>query len=458
MGENFIFQNVTPEVIKHALGKMKPKSSCGPDNISTNLLKSVIEPLLLPLCHIFNSSFKSGIVPTSLKTAKSVPIFNLGIFIDLKKAFDTCDVSILLSKLNHYGFRGITNCWFHSYLTERYQYTTINGTSSKLQKMSCGVPQGSILGPILFLLLINDLATSSELLFTLLFADDTTLQISSSNIYELYNKANRELKIISEWFKANKLTLNISKTKYILFRKSNMFADFKNLCLSIDNCPIERIGSGCNETSFKFVGVKIDEFLHWKDHILSVKSKLSSATFALSKIKNVLPEKIKLTIYNSLFKPHIDYCNIAWGKSNDGLISQLQTLQKRSLRYVANAKSNSHVNPLFVKYNLLNVRDMIDYNTAIFMHKYTYNSLPSSFSNFFDKLYTHDRNLNYRTNLIRTNATKSIPSNFLPNLWNSLDITLKRIGSSKIFKNHYKKSLHSNYKLNCDKKNCFACK
>ena len=176
-----------------------------------------------------------------------------------------------------------------------------------------------------------------------------------------------------------------------------MFADFKNLCLSIENCPIERIGSGCNATLFKFVGVKIDEFLHWKDHILSVKSKLSSATFALSKIKNVSPEKNKLTIYNSLFKPHIDYCNIAWGKSNDGLISQLQTLQKRSLRYVANAKSNSYVNPLFVKYNLLNVMDMIDYNTAIFMHKYTYNSLPSSFSNFFDKLYTHDRNLNYRT-------------------------------------------------------------
>ena len=131
------------------------------------------------------------------------------------------------------------NCWFHSYLTDRHQYTFVNGTSSSLKNINCGVPQGSILGPILFLILINDLAYSSKLLFVLLFADDTTLQISSANIYELFDKANQELKMVSEWVKANKLTLNISKTKYILFRKSDMFVDFKNLHLCIDNCAIE---------------------------------------------------------------------------------------------------------------------------------------------------------------------------------------------------------------------------
>ena len=253
---------------------MKPKNSCGQDNISTNLLKFIIDPLLIPISHIFNLSFKSGFIPTTLKTAKCVPIyksgdmqdfsnyrpisllstfskllekivaiqmmrflnkykilyehqygfrsqhntlhplihfldkinqslnqdtpeFTLGIFIDLKKAFDTCDVNILLSKLNHYGFRGTTNQWFQSYLTGRYQYTVINDVPSNLHKLSCGVPQGSILGQILFLLLINDLANSSDFLFTLLFADDTTLQISSSNVYELYNIANRELKTVS---------------------------------------------------------------------------------------------------------------------------------------------------------------------------------------------------------------------------------------------------------------------
>ena len=234
-----------------------------------------------------------------------------------------------MAKLNHCGFRG--NCWFYSYLTDREQFTVVNGTPSSLRKMSCGVLQGSILGPIFFLILINDLANASRYLFPFLFADDTTLQISSSNIKELYQLANEELEIVSEWFKANKLTLNISKTKYILFKKPSMKVDFSDLVLKIDNCPVDRIGLGCKESSFKFVGIKIDEFLQFKEHIQSVKSKLASATFALSNVKDILPECTKLTIYNSLFKSHLEYCNIAWGKSSKSLIRELQTLQKNHL-------------------------------------------------------------------------------------------------------------------------------
>ena len=161
-----------------------------------------------PLLHFLNK------INDSLNADQ--PEITLGIFIDLKKAFDTCDENILLAKLNHYGFKGSVKCWFHSYLTNRKQYTNINGTSSSFRKMTCGVPQGSILGPILFLILINDLSQCSKHFFTLLFADDTTLQLSSSDISDLYYTANIELLNVAEWFKANKLTLNISKTKYIL--------------------------------------------------------------------------------------------------------------------------------------------------------------------------------------------------------------------------------------------------
>ena len=121
-----------------------------------------------------------------------------------------------------------------------------------------------------------------------------------------------------------------------------MKVNFDNLKLYIDNCPIERIGAGCNDNSFKFVGVKIDEFLQWKDHITSVKSKLSSANFALSRVKRLLKEDTKLIIYNSLFRSHLEYCIIAWGNSDASQISKIQTLQKRTLRNVANATYNAH--------------------------------------------------------------------------------------------------------------------
>ena len=376
----------------------------------------------------------------------------------MKKAFDACDKGILLAKLNNYGFRGIVNCWFHSYLSDRKQFTVVNNISSPLREMTCGVPQGSILGPILFLILINDLANSSTLFFALLFADDTTLQISSANINELYEIANRELKIVSEWFKANKLTLNVSKTKYILFRKTTMKVDFSDLTLEIDNCPIDRIGEGCKENSFKFVGIKIDEYLQFKEHIRSVKSKLLSSTFALSKVKNILPECTKLTIYNSLFRSHLEYCNIAWGKSNTKLMTELQSLQKKSLRYVANVKANAHVDPLFLKYKVLNVKDMVDYSSGIFMYKYTNNMIPCSFENFFEKLQNYERSLNFKTTFVKGKRLTSFPSSTLPKYWNSLSLEIKRSCSLITFKTRLTINLQSKYVQSCAKQNCFSCR
>ena len=164
-----------------------------------------------PVIHFLDKIYKS--------LNKNNPDYNLSIFIDLKKAFDTCDFNILLKKLSHYGFRGISNSWFENYLKNRFQYTYVNGVKSNLNTLYTGVPQGSVLGPLLFLILINDLANISQNLFSLLFADDTTFQISSNKLKDLFKLANLELEKASDWFKANKLTLNVSKTKYILFRK-----------------------------------------------------------------------------------------------------------------------------------------------------------------------------------------------------------------------------------------------
>ena len=138
-------------------------------------------------------------------------VYTLGVFIDLSKAFDTINHSILLDKLNCYGVRGIVNDWFKSYLSKRHQYVRISDSSSRLLPITCGVPQGLILGPLLFILYINDIVNASTLANIIMFADDTNLFFHDKNIENLYKITNYELEKISIWFKLNKLSLNIKK-------------------------------------------------------------------------------------------------------------------------------------------------------------------------------------------------------------------------------------------------------
>ena len=143
--------------------------------------------------------------------------FAIGVFIDLSKAFDTINHDILCRKLELYGVRGTPLSWFRDYLSNRSQYVTLNNVSSDLQNITCGVPQGSILGPLLFLIYVNDIVKCSQILQFILFADDTNLFYSSNCIDELLCTVNYELNNLCNWFKANKLSLNIDKTKFILF-------------------------------------------------------------------------------------------------------------------------------------------------------------------------------------------------------------------------------------------------
>ena len=143
--------------------------------------------------------------------------FGCGIFIDLKKAFDTVNHQILLTKLEHYGVRGVLLDWFKSYLTGRKQFVSFNGESSDLKDITCGVPQGSVLGPLLFLIYINDLPNVSDKLKFFLFADDTNIYYESGDLFELEKTINKELKQLSMWLKVNRLALNISKTNFMIF-------------------------------------------------------------------------------------------------------------------------------------------------------------------------------------------------------------------------------------------------
>ena len=219
-----------------------------------------------------------------------------------------------------------------------------------------------------------------------MFADDTTFQLQNSNLSDLFNIANAELEKAKNWFQANKLTLNVSKTKFILFRSKSMHVDFNDLELFIGNEKIERIGDNCKDKYFKFVGHRLDEHLTWEHQINHVHSKLASANYAISQIKNFVSKKIRMTLYNSLFRPHMEFGILAWGGINKTKLSKIINLQKKCLRNVAGKQYRSHTNPIFSKLGILKFNDMLHYNSSIFMHNFINDKLPNSFRNFFEPL------------------------------------------------------------------------
>ena len=534
VNENFVFQKITPQIIFSTLNKLKPKLSCGPDNISTKLLKEIMPSIIDPVVHLFNLSFKHGFVPNNYKCAKILPIFKsgrnnsfdnyrpisilnafskllekivacqmfkylnkfnilykhqsgfrpkhnttqpliqllnkiyqgldsqtpeytLGCFIDLKKAFDTCNVQILLTKLNHYGFKGLSNKWFHSYLNNRSQYVEINGVKSSIQNITHGVPQGSVLGPILFLLYINDLPNAIDI-FSSLFADDTIFAHSDSNLKRLEERVNIELEKAKLWFQANKLSLNVAKTKFMVFRTKQMQCVQDSLVIKIGGEKIERIGNDCNIKSFKFVGVHLDEFITWEHHINSVINKVSSANFVLNQLKKFVPTKIRKSIYNSLVKSHLEFSIITWGNAKCEGMNRLLLKQKQSVRYVANAKYNAHVDPLLEKLDLLKLEDIMTVNIGSFVKSFLAGQMPDSFNNIFEPMLSN-RVMKLKVPLPKHKALETFPNVCFVKIWNNLDTAIRCAETKNSTKNLIKKKALDKYKsFNCNKQKCFVCK
>ena len=388
----------------------------------------------------------------------------IALYLDLSKAFDTLDHSILLAKLKYYGVRNTELDWFNSYLNDRYQYVEINGSKSPQQRVTTGVPQGSILGPLLFIIYMNDLHIATRIFHSILYADDTTLQtplcafkiqLIPSEIENLSKSINSELSKIQEWLAINKLSLNISKTKYMLFHHKQKDVSHIELNLEINNTPLEKV------SDFNFLGLIINENLTWQSHINKLSGKISRSLGVMNRLKRFLSSDVLRIIYNSMILPHLQFGILCWGCEN----SRLAKLQKRALRIICHSKYNAHTEPLFKASYLLKIDDIFTYFTLKFYHKLKNNTLPINLQRIFVNVSdqhdyaTRQIHLLHRP-LVKTSSATKVIRHYLPKIVScTAPEIIAKISTHSYsgFSTYVKRHMLNKYGTSCELPNCYIC-
>ena len=357
---------------------------------------------------------------------------NISILVDLKSAFDTVNHAILLKKLERYGVRGLCLKWFDSYLTDRKFSVRIGKSFSDEKTLNIGIPQGSILGPLLFIIYNNDLPCISSSLSTTLFADDTNFSLTHNDYDSMVGTLNTELIKICDWTVANRLTINNSKTELLLFSKRRTTHNNEQIILN---------GQFVNYVDHaKFLGIIVDNKLNFKNHINYITGKVAKHAGILYRIKHSLPQKTRLTYYNSFILPYLNYNILHWGGTNVTHLNPLIIIQKRIVRTIADADYLAHTNPLFRKLNLLKLVDLYKFQAIVDTH-----------TKILKGGYRIDHNVNTRNrNLSKPKfhgkeRTKQSIATSGPNLWNALPPEIRSIESIPRFKRHLKTFFVSKY-------------
>ena len=302
--------------------------------------------------------------------------FGVCILLDFAKAFDTVNHDILLKKLEHYGIRGVALNWLSSYLSNRMQCTEVGDTQSELEIIRWGVPQGSVLGPLLFLIYINDIVTSSDVFKFILFADDTSLHFSCDNVQVIEDTVNHELAKISEWLSANRLSLNVGKSKLLYFTNNDRTA-LKDIEIKINNQTLAEVASA------KYLGVYLDNKLQWDVHINNIKLRLSKGVGILAKIRHYVPKSVLRSLYFTFINSHIDYNLLNWGTAPLANIEKISRKTRKAIRIISFKTHDDEPIPLFKHLSILPLEETLLLKQAKHMWKLQHDLLPKSLSSNF---------------------------------------------------------------------------
>ena len=515
-------KNTTPFTIPlmavHEVGSlissMKNKKSSGPDDISTQILKLSVPYTVESLTYIFNLCIKNNTFPSSLKTAKVIPLpktkdltdpnnyrpisllsviskplerhvhkhlinylesqallhsFQSGfrtqhschtalsrlsnvwlsnmndslitgaVFLDFKKAFDLVDHSILLSKLHHYISNSPSLPFFRSYLEDRKQKVLLNGSFSSQKLVKFGVPQGSILGPLLFTIFINDLplSLSSPKTQCDMFADDTTIHTADKCVTSLSQRLQQSLCEVSAWCKDNSMIIHPVKTKSMVIatRQKHQTRPL-SVNLSLGGSPIEQV------TEHRVLGVIIDNKLTWKPHTISLSKTISRKLFILSKLKHVLDLNSRMMFFNAQIRSHFDYASTVWDGCSDNHLIKLVSLHRRAAKLILPDPLLTTDQKL-VEIGILPLQKHLLYNKAVFMYNVDHNNVPDYLCQLFRPSTSQygKQNSLFIVPYPRIDIYKSSLSFSGAHLWNSLPSNVKRAPSVLSFKEGVRKFL-----------------
>jgi hypothetical protein len=370
-------------------------------------------------------------------------MYTIGVFLDMTKAFDSIKHETLFKKLERYGIRGMALKWLKSYLNDRSIKVLFRNTLSKSYSVKCGAPQGSVLGPLIYSVLANDMPRCLKFGNCIMFADDTTILMTGKNLPFLYRKINSDLNSLSQWFRNNSLSLNVNKSNYILFRTKNKVTDV-NETIHMDGKQMKRVDST------KFLGVHIDEHLNWSVHVKHLLTKLSSGLYSLNMARNILPMHSKKLLYFSHVQSHLIYGLSAWGPMISAAdLRKLKVIQNKGLRAIFSLNIRTRLEPYYKKGSIPMLESLIELSLLKITFRYINDLLPLRIVNLFE-IPDHDYATRNRNRLQVPQHTSQIYNKcFLaraPHVWLNLPEHIKNMDKIKSFVRNYHR--YKGYQLN----------